>query len=249
MKNTIKQKSKSLFTVISLVITFLIPMTVSAYQSTYEAPYKVSTFRDALKKSKLQFPIKKQIDFGDFKGVAKANFYLSDGRYMTFKARKKHKKIKVRSELRFGPNAWKINSSRSKLLKAEFALDKPRTIKQITIMQIHAEKPSFPPLRIVWLRKHKGLKDHFWAIVRPSPYHKKIHYVDLGKRPNNRFTRISISVRNNRVKIWVNKKLKTTQSLARWKGTMNYYKAGIYLSGKKDIGMATVRYRLLEHKI
>jgi hypothetical protein len=231
--------------VISLIVAFLIPITLYAY----EAPYSVSTFRDALKKSKLQFPVKKQIDFGNFKGVAKANFYLSNGNYMTFKARKRHRKIIVRSELRFGPKGWKVNSRRSKLLKAEFALDKPRSIRQITILQIHAEKPSFPPLRIVWLKKHKGRKDHLWAIIRPSPYRKKIHYVDLGKRQDHRFTRISISVRNNHVKIWVNKRLKTTQSLARWKGIINYYKAGIYLSGKKDTGVATVRYRLLEHKV
>ena len=239
------EKYKLLPFFIVLVVAFLSPLTLYAY----EAPYKVASFRDVLKKSKLQLPNKEQISFGNLRGVAKANFYLTNHRYMTFKARKRHKKPIVRSELRFGPEGWKVGSRRSKLLKSEFALDMPRSIDQITILQIHAEKPSFPPLRIVWLRKHKGKKDHLWAIVRPSPYHKKIHYVDLGKRPNNRFTRISISVRNNQMKIWLNKRLRTTQSLARWKGIINYYKAGIYLSGKHDVGMATVRYRLLEHKI
>lgn len=245
MKNSINKKFKSFLLVIALIVTFLMPVTSYAY----EAPYSISTFRDVLKKSKLQFPNKKQIDFGHFRGVAKANFYLSNRRYMTFKARKRHKKVIVRSELRFGPHGWKVDSKRAKLLKSEFALDKPRSLKQITILQIHAEDPSYPPLRVVWLRKHKSLEDNLWAIVRPSPYHKKIHYVNLGKRPNNRFTRVSISVRNNLMKIWVNKRLRTTQSLARWKGTENYYKAGIYLSGKKDTGMAIVRYRLLEHKV
>jgi hypothetical protein len=244
MENSISQKTQPFLVAISLIMTLLIPSALHAY----EAPYNVPAFRDALKKSKLQFPNKKQIDFGQFRGAASANFYLTKGRYMTFKSRKRNKKVIVRSELRFGPHGWKVNSTRSKLLKAEFALDKPRSIKQITILQIHAEKPSVPPLRIVWLKRHKSRDDHLWAIVRPSPYHKKIQYVDLGKRPNNRFTRVSVSVKNNRMKIWVNKRLRTTQSLKRWKGTINYYKAGIYLSGKKDVGMATVRFRLLEHK-
>ena len=244
MENSASQKTQPFLIAISLIVTLLIPSALYAY----EAPYNVPAFRDALKESKLQFPNKEQIDFAQFRGVARANFYLTKGRYMTFKSRKRNKKVIVRSELRFGPHGWKVNSKRSKLLKAEFALDKPRSIKQITILQIHAEKPSFPPLRVVWLKRHKSRDDHLWAIVRPSPYHKKIHYVDLGKRPNNRFTRVSVSVKNNRMKIWVNKRLRTTQSLKRWKGTINYYKAGIYLSGKKDVGMATVRFRLLEHK-
>jgi hypothetical protein len=215
----------------------------------YDAPYTALAFRDALQESKLQFPKKKQADFGRLKGFSRANFYLTNERYMAFKARKRHKKVIVRSELRFGPRGWQVNSKRAKLLKSEFALNKPVSIDQITILQIHAEKPSFPPLRVVWLRKHKGQKDHLWAIVRPSPYYKKIRYIDLGKRPNNRFTRVSVSVRNSQMKIWVNKRLRTTQSLVRWKGIINYFKAGTYLSGKKDIGMAIVRFRLLEHKI
>ncbi|MCK5896169.1 MAG: polysaccharide lyase family 7 protein [Cocleimonas sp.] len=240
-----KQASLSCLSVVSLMAVLLLPTNVSAY----EAPYNASVFREVLKKSKLQFPNKKQIDFASFRGIGRANFYLSRGRYMTFKARKRHKKIVVRSELRFGPQGWKVSSSRSKLLKSEFALAKPRRIKQITILQIHAENPSVPPLRVVWLRRHKGVNDHIWAIVRPSPHRKAIQYVDLGKRPKHRFMRVSISVKKNRMKIWVNKRLKTSHSLARWKGTVNYYKAGIYLSGKRDTGMATVRYRLLQHKV
>lgn len=246
MKRTIAKKHKrSLLAIISLTIACLLSNSLQAY----EAPYNIPVFRHVLKKAKLQFPSKEQRNFGAFKGWASANFYLSKGRYMTFKARKRYEKRIVRSELRFGPGGWLVSSKRAKLLKSEFALDKPRSIEQITILQIHAKKPSFPLLRIVWLRKHKSLKDHLWAIVRPSPYHKKIHYIDLGKRPNNRFTRVSISVRNNRMQIWLNKRLRTTQSLSQWRGTINYYKAGVYLSGKKDVGMATVRYRLLEHKI
>ena len=247
MRNSILLKTKRpLFIIMGLVTSFLSPVT-SSY--AYEAPYNIPAFRDVLKKSKLQFPQQMQRDFGQLKGVAKANFYLKDGRYMTFKSRKRNKKTVIRSELRFGPNGWKVNSKRSKLLKAEFALDKPRSIEQITILQIHAVNPSYPPLRIVWLKRHKSRDDHLWAIVRPSPYHKKIHYIDLGKRPKNRFTRVSVSVKNNYMKIWLNKRLRTTQSLKQWKGTVNYYKAGIYLSGKKDVGMATVSFRLLEHKI
>lgn len=246
MKVTIAKKRKLSFLPI---ISFTVACLFSSSLQAYEAPYNVPVFRDVLKKAKLQFPNKEQRDFGAFKGWADANFYLSEGRYMTFKSRKRDKKRIVRSELRFGPGGWLVSSKRAKLLKSEFALDKPRSIDQITILQIHAEKPSFPPLRVVWLRKHKSKKDHLWAIIRPSPYHKKIHYVDLGKRPNNRFTRVSVSVRNSRMQIWLNKRLRTTESLSQWKGTINYYKAGIYLSGKKDVGMATVRYRLLEHKI
>jgi hypothetical protein len=235
---------KACLSVVSLMAVLLMTTKVSAY----DAPYNVSAFRDVLKKTKLQFPEKKQIDFGGFRGVGRANFYLSHGRYMTFKARKRQRKVIVRSELRFGPNGWKVSSNRSKLLKSEFSLKKPRRIKQITILQIHAENPSVPPLRVVWLRRHKGVNDHIWAIVRPSPYRKAIRYVDLGKR-SNRFMRVSISVKQNRMKIWVNKRLRTTHSLARWKGTVNYYKAGIYLSGKSDSGVATIRYRLLQHKV
>jgi hypothetical protein len=246
MENNNYQTLKlSFFTFIGLMIAVLFPAVLYAY----DTPYSVPTFHDALQESKLQFPKKKQVDFGRFKGFARANFYLEKGRYMTFKARKRQKKVIVRSELRFGPQGWQVNSTRAKLLKSEFALAKPASIDQVTILQIHAEKPSVPPLRVVWLRKHKGRNDHLWAIVRPSPYHKKIRYIDLGKRPNHRFTRVSVSVRNNQMKIWLNKKLRTTQSLRRWKGIINYFKAGAYLSGKKDIGMAIVRFRLLEHKV
>lgn len=246
MENNSYQTLKlSFFTLIGLMIAVLFPAVLYAY----DAPYSVPAFQDALQDSKLQFPKKKQVDFSQFSGFARANFYLEKGRYMTFKARKRQRKVIVRSELRFGPQGWQVSSKKAKLLKSEFALGKPASIDQVTILQIHAKKPSVPLLRVVWLRKHKGRKDHLWAIVRSSPYHKKIRYIDLGKRPDHRFTRVSVSVRNNEMKVWLNKRLKTTQSLTRWKGIINYFKAGVYLSGKKDIGMAIVHFRLLEHKV
>ena len=242
-KNKAIKANTPLLMLMGLVL--LTPLNLLAYESPYNNP----VFRDVLKKVKLQHPTDKiRIGYGRFKGKAKPYFFLEKGRYMTFKAEKPLRGAIVRSELRMGPRDWGVESKRSKVLDAELYLSKPVSLNQITLLQIHAIKPSYPPLRVVWLRKHRNIKDHIWAIVRPSPYKSGINYIDLGKRNRKTFTRYTIRVQKGWLHMSVNGKFKLKQSLALWRGTKNYYKAGLYLSGKNDGGKAKLRFKSLSYK-
>ncbi|MCK5813448.1 MAG: polysaccharide lyase family 7 protein [Cocleimonas sp.] len=224
---------------------FFFPLNLMAYDS----PYKNPVFRNVLGKAKLQFPKDKiRIGYGRFQGRAKPYFYLENGRYMTFKVKKASHGPIVRAELRLGPEDWSVYTPAPKILNAEIHLSNPKGLDQITLLQIHAVKPSYPPLRITWLRSHRGIKNHVWAILRASPYHNGIRYADLGKRQGKNFSRYSIKVSNGNLEVWSDWKLKAKQSLALWKGTKNYFKAGVYLSGKGDGGLAKARFRLLEYR-
>jgi hypothetical protein len=225
-------------------VFFLLPLNLMAY----EAPYKNPVFKNVLSKAKLQFPKDKiRIGYGRFQGRAKPYFYLENRRYMTFKVKKPLHGTIIRAELRLGPDDWSVYTRTPKVLNAEIHLSNPKGLKQITLLQIHAVKPSFPPVRITWLRSHRGIKDHVWAILRASPYHRGIRYVDLGKRQGKNFSRYSIKVFNGNLEVWFDWKLKAKQSLSLWKNTKNYFKAGVYLSGKGDGGLAKARFRLLEY--
>lgn len=231
---------------IALVLSVLILSPITAF--AYDPPYNNPVFRDVLGKAKLQFPTDKiRIGYGRFNGRAKSYFYLEKGRYMTFKVNKQQGGSIVRAELRLGPTDWQVNTRTAKILNAELHLSSPKSLNQITLLQIHAVDPSYPPLRITWLKSHRGVKDHIWAILRPSPYRRDIRYVDLGKRHGKKFTRYTIKVVNGTLQVWSDWKLKATQSLSNWKGTNNYFKAGVYLSGKGDAGLAKVRFRVLEY--
>ena len=235
----------SLLFAIAMTLLGLLPLNVFAYDS----PYKLPIFRDVLNKVKLQHPTDKiRIGYGGFKDKAKPYFFLEKGRYMTFKAEKPVGGTIVRSELRMGPKDWQVDTQRSQILDAELHLSKPDSLNQITLLQIHAVKPSYPPLRVVWLRNHKNIKDHLWAVVRPSPYKSGINYIDLGKRSSKTFTRYTIRVQKGQLQMSVNGKFKLKQSLALWSGVDNYYKAGLYLSGKGDGGKAKVRFKSLSYK-
>ena len=244
-KNKTRKLNFSFLFVTGVALLGLLPLNVLAYDS----PYKLPIFRDVLKKVKLQHPTDKiRIGYGDFKGKAKPYFFLEKGRYMTFKAEKPLRGAVVRSELRMGPRDWPITTAKSQILNADLHLSKPASLNQITLLQIHAVKPSYPPLRVVWLRSYKNIKDHIWAIVRPSPYESGINYIDLGKRSSKTFSHYSIRVQKGWLQMSVNGKFKFKQSLALWKGTVNYYKAGLYLSGKDDGGKAKMRFKSLEYK-
>lgn len=228
-----------------MLLIALLPITSFAY----EAPYNNPVFRDVLEKAKLQFPINKiRIGYGRFNGKAKPYFYLENGRYMTFKTEKDKGGGIVRAELRLGPDDWMVDTRTPKVLTAEIHLSKPQTLEQITLLQIHAVSSSYPALRVAWLRTHRGVKDHIWAIFRASPHQSTIRYVDLGKRQGKVFSHYSIKVHNNILEVRANKKFMGKQSLALWKGAKNYFKAGLYLSGKDDEGKAKVRFRLLEYR-
>jgi len=245
--NKNKRQIKSLNVGLKILggLLFFLPLHLSAYES----PYNLPVFRDVLKKVKLQHPNDKiRIGYGGFENKAKPYFFLEKGQYMTFKAEKSLGGSIVRSELRMGPVDWSVDTERSKILDAELHLSKPVDLNQITLLQIHAVKPSYPPLRVVWLRKHKNIKDHIWAVVRPSPYTSGINYIDLGKRSSKVFTRYTIRVQKGWLQMMVNGKFKLKQSLALWQGTVNYYKAGLYLSGKGDGGKAKIRFKSLEYK-
>lgn len=234
---------------VSIILAVLLFAWLPLNLLAYESPYNNPAFRSVLNNVKLQHPNEKiRIGYGRFKDNAKPYFFLEKSRYMTFKAEKQQGGAIVRSELRMGPKDWDVDTARAQILNAELHLSKPATLNQITLLQIHAVKPSYPPLRIVWLRKHKNIKDHIWALVRPSPYNSRLNYIDLGKREGKRFTHYSIRVQNSNLQISVNGRFILKQSLEQWKGTFNYYKAGLYLSGKNDGGKAKVRFKSLAYK-
>jgi hypothetical protein len=209
-------------------------------QSPSVVPYDLVKFQSVLDQSKLQWPQSgTEVDYGAFQGFHADHFYLSNDGYMTFETENSGTK---RVELREGPQEWFTSTRALKHIVGEVKCFYPDTIKEYTWMQIHDNKNSGvgginkPLVRLAWIKEKKDnaghlLTDYLWAVIRdtnskngPSTWYPLI------QRPNS-FFKAEISVHNNQLYVYINDILKHQRSVAYWDVFLNYFKAGVYLSG------------------
>ena len=216
-------------------------------------PYSLEKFKEILNISKLQAPKSHynplySTKYGEFKDVCNKYFYLQDNKYMAFFiCGKKH-----RSELRF-KNDWSVADTNAHIIEARVKLFPLNEQREFTFLQIHADstlknKPIInkPLLRIVWYKSLRGKKNHLWAVIRTCDNPNVMCYekIDLGKMPKDFFD-VKIEVKNSRLKIWINGKLKVDKNVSYWNKFLNYFKAGVYL---QDEGCAKVLFDKLKIK-
>ena len=241
----IYRKTKILLTLV-LVQLVILSACAKALDSSSLAPYNLPKFRSVLDKSKLQYPESNtDIKYGEFKGVHRDYFYLSEEGFMTFETvRGQHNDI-IRVELRQGPDEWKTSSSSLKRMVAELKLFYPEIIREYSWLQVHdsaASEPHInkPLIRLLWRKERKGKNDHIWAVIRTNNQAwggSSALWVDLGKRPNG-FFKAEIAIQNNLLTVNIEADVKLSKDVSYWQEFSNYFKAGIYLSGSANEGIS-----------
>ncbi len=217
------------------------------------SPYSLDKFKKILSVSKFQAPDSHynplySTEYGEFEDFCNQYFTLQDNKYMAFfMCGKKH-----RSELRF-KNDWSVADSKPHIIIARVKLFPLNEKREFTFLQIHADstlkdKPVIdkPLLRVVWYKELKCKKNHIWAVIRTCDDPNMMCYekIDLGEMPKSFFD-VKVEVKNSKLKIWVDGKLKVDKDVSYWDKYLNYFKAGVYL---QDEGCAKVLFDKLKIK-
>lgn len=213
------------------------------------APYDDDKFKPVLNASKLQIYHDDVVDYGDFSGKKFPQFYADKDKNLHFEIDKKANTLKVRSELREGPNSWSTADTEGHFWVATLRCLKPKVgITSYTWMQVHGttDTYNYPILRLLWIRNKGNVYDHIWAIIIVSdPNTPNIYeYVDLGKRPNGFFT-AEVHFKNNILDILINRNLKATRNVTYWEDVQNYFKAGVYINRYSDGGSVSAIFKEL----
>jgi hypothetical protein len=134
--------------------------------------------------------------------------------------------FKKRSEFRF-KKEWNVQTPRIIYLSARIKLYPLSCEREFTFMQIHADpkknSPNKPLLRVVWFKKHGGLKNYIFAVLKLKNGYSFIPLTDL----QNPFT-LKLEIKKSVLKIYVNNKLKAVKNVSYWNGYYNYFKLGVY---------------------
>jgi hypothetical protein len=189
-----------------------------------ESPLKLGKFEFLTQKAKLQAPTSK-VSHKLNKAFCNEYFYLSDGKYMTFRINEKENDHK-RSELRFF-DEWNVSTLKEKFIYERVKLVKFNK-KEFTFLQIH--DGNKPLLRILWHDRFKNRVSHLWAFVRLNelnrPY-SEVKVFDLGETPNGFFD-IKVCVQNSVLRVYVNGTNSLRYDVSYWKNP-SYFKTGVYL--------------------
>ena len=203
-------------------------------------PYNYTQFQPVLDQSKLQIYHDDVVDYGDFAGKKFPQFYVDTNQDLHFVIDKAADTLKVRSELREGPNSWSTADTEGHFWVGTLRCLKPKVgITSYTWMQVHgtSDTYNYPILRLLWIRDRDDVYDHIWAIVIVSdPDTPKIYeYIDLGARPDGLFT-AEVHIKNNIMDILIDHDLKSTINVTYWEDVQNYFKAGVYIDRYSDGG-------------
>lgn len=250
-------------------------------EKTEAAQYE--KFADILSKSKLQISVpnakpgsKEEIALdSNFAGVMNENFYVDKAsEALVFKM----EGYKLRNELRVLENFKSDDANTFNRLSADIELITPyESIKnshepkrnEITLLQVH-NKGTFddglhgvgyiphPLLRIVWLGERKGVKNHYWAVVKnnaincskktgdPDNPECKGAYkrYDLGEAKVNDSTQFDVIVGAKKLEIKLDGETKVDHDLSYWSHLLSYFKAGVYNQFKN--GQSEAHFHRLE---
>jgi len=228
-------------------------------------PAKYPQFASILSQSKLQISVpngkpgskgERAMD-SNFSGIVDENFYVDKAsEAFVFKM----EGYKLRNELRVLENFKSDEANTFHRLSANLQLVNPydsiknsNKTNEITILQVHNKGTvddgnhgvgyiPHPLLRVVWLGERKGIKNHFWAVVKnnalncskktgdPSNPECKKSYVkyDLGAAKADAPTQFDIIVGNKSLEIKLDGQTKVEHDLSYWAHLLSYFKAGVY---------------------
>ena len=229
-------------------------------------PAKYEKFASILGASKLQIstpnekPGRKHEVAKDsnFAGVVDENFYVDKGSEALVL---KMEGYKLRNELRVLENFRTNDPNTFHHLSAELLLINPhdsvknseKKRREITVLQVHNKGIAddgkhgvgyipHPLLRVVWLEDRKGIKNHFWAVIKnnalsckkidgkyPYPGCKGSYLkFDLGAASPTKASKFDIIVGGEKLVIKMNGEVKVDHSLDYWTHMRSYFKAGVY---------------------
>jgi len=139
-----------------------------------------------------------------------------------------------RSEVRF-LDEWRVSTRKPKVLEADVRLFPLNSDREFTFMQIHVDARNGglnkPLLRLVWMKNYKGVENHIWAVILGDSSGIVYEKIDLGKAPCD-FFKIKIEILKNKLKIWLNGKVKVAKDVSYFEKYKNYFKLGVYLQQK-----------------
>ncbi|MEA1920867.1 MAG: polysaccharide lyase family 7 protein [Campylobacterota bacterium] len=222
-------------------------------ESNSSIPYEHEKFSDVIERSKLQlYTDGTTVDYGSLNNFKSPEFYVDNEENLHFVISKELDTLKVRSELREGPEVieWSSADSQGHFWVATLKCLKPDIgVDSFTWMQIHGthETYNYPVLRLFWERSRAGKYDHLWAITIVSdPHTNNIYeYTDLGPRPADFFS-AEVHIQNNIMDILINRKLIKTYNLTYWEEVKNYFKAGVYINRFGDGGEVSAIFQSLD---
>ncbi len=213
------------------------PEMVSYDPGDQPGPGGTDNFSDSVLEAKLQYQkiegSPKFIGFiGNFgEDNSIDNFSLSSEGYLTFEIHEWYDVKSKRIELR-DPNEWKINSSTRIRMEGEVKFARPEgDIDEITWMQLHHKHSGAKPfVRLVWKERKAGHTDGLWAVIRAGD-NQRAEWLYLGERPDTFFPSM-ISIQGKKLTIVVADRQYSQNIPPYWQDKRNYFKAGLYCSGR-----------------
>lgn len=218
---------------------------------TATEPAAYSCFQALLEQSKMQYPTSKTlIHQGRFISFKTEFFHLDPEKSLTFVATKDQPGHILRNELKQSPKEryWDVSTKKPEILQGEVYLYHSPTISNYTWLQIHSDFPfNAPLLRLVVLHTKDKKRNHICAVImEDSTIEAERKWYDLGVRPE-RFFPFQVSVANNIMQVWIDGIEKLSKNVTYWQGLKGYYKAGVYITKKEEVGSVTVQFKSLNY--
>jgi hypothetical protein len=160
-------------------------------------------------------------------------YYFSDSGVMTFEISEWQDVQSKRIELRSW-NEWGIDSNTNESMAGVVGFTEPAgDIDEITWMQLHHKDTGAKPfVRLAWKDDKNGHTDSLGVVIRKSDtIDAEWHY--LGGRPDSFFTS-SISIEDETLTIVAGTSQYSMDVPPFWKNANNYFKAGMYFSGRSE---------------
>ncbi|WP_285162973.1 polysaccharide lyase family 7 protein [Shewanella goraebulensis] len=250
-----------------------------------EAPADYSQFSNILSASKLQISTPNSrpgskyelATDSDFSGIVNEHFYVDKGSkalIMNMEGYKLRNELRVLENFKSdSPNTfYHLSAELMPINPRESVKDSPSKNDAMTFLQVH-NKGTFddgkhgvgyiphPLLRLVYEADRKGVKDHYWAIIKNNAVNCskdsgnrdtsdcKNAYVrfDLGAYDPNAPTQFDIIVGDSKLVINRDGVNQVEHDITYWKEMLNYFKAGVY--NQFENGKSEAHFYQLDYKI
>lgn len=240
------------------------PVDYPQYQSVLKASELQISDAKGKKSNKEYFALD-----GDFTGIVNPYFFVDkQSEALVFKMKNDHLRNEIRVHKNFRtdlPNQFYTLSSEVQIIDPLASMkDSDGKQDEITFLQVHnkgldnegTHNVPHPLLRVVWKKDAKGVKGHYWAIIKNNavickgsfgaknkdkPFCKSdaaYTQYDLGKAPLDKTTAFDITVGNKMLKISVNGKTQVEHDIDYWRHLLSYFKAGVYNQFKNGMSEA-----------
>lgn len=249
-------------------------------------PATYSQYQDILSKSKLQISApegrrsnKKEVaQDSNFTNIVNEYFYVDKAtENFVFKMSGDH----LRNELRIHDNFrtdlpdtfYRLNTSFLPIEPEASMANSDIKQNEITILQVHnkgtdnkgSNNVPHPLLRVVWKENAKGVKGHYWAIIKTNALICKgekgkeninkpecsssqaYKRYDLGAYSAGKAVNVDVIVGDRKMVIEVDGEVKVNHDITYWKPLLSFFKAGVY--NQFSNGLSHVEFNKLEYVI